>query len=73
MPALDEEESLPPLLKEIKDVFADTEVNFEIIIVDDGSKIPVSSYIQTTNEIKVLTNNYKRGQSYSLFRGRILL
>ena len=45
MPALDEEESLQPLIKETKEVFADDEINFEIIIVDDGSKIPVLSLI----------------------------
>ena len=66
MPALDEEESLQPLIKETKEVFADDEINFEIIIVDDGSKIPVSTYIETTNKIKVLTNNYRMGQSLSL-------
>ncbi len=69
MPALDEEESLQPLIKEIKEVFAEDEINFEIIIVDDGSKIPVSTYIENTNKVKVLTNNYRMGQSYSLFKG----
>lgn len=37
IPAFNEEQCIPQLVKSIREVFANTEYNYEIIIVDDGS------------------------------------
>ncbi len=65
--ALNEEESLPSLIDEINTSVQSLDVNYEIIIIDDFSKIPVNSYI-SGEDIKVLRNSYTRGQSFSLIR-----
>jgi glycosyltransferase involved in cell wall biosynthesis len=69
MPALDEEESLPLLVSDIGKIFQNSQIEYEIIIVDDGSKIPVNSYINETNNLRVFTNTYNKGQSNALFFG----
>jgi len=69
MPSLDEELSVPALLENIHDLFKNKEINYEIIIIDDGSNIPLSSVIDNSENVKILRNQHTRGQSYSLIRG----
>ncbi len=38
IPAYNEEKTLPPVLKEIKDVMGETKYDYEILVTDDGSK-----------------------------------
>jgi len=45
----------------INSVLAQTYKKFEVIVVDDGSSIPVSSYIQSENRIKVIRHKSNRG------------
>ena len=69
MPSLDEELSVPALLENIHDLFKNKEINYEILIIDDGSNIPLSSVIDSSENVKILRNQHTRGQSYSLIRG----
>ena len=69
IPVLNEEVALPLLIEEIKEAFNESNIEFEIVIVDDGSKIKVTDYIKVENNIKILENEYPMGQSFSLFKG----
>lgn len=69
IPSLDEEESLPNLVNEIIVELEEKELDYEIIIVDDGSKINVENLFNSYNKVKVFRNNFTRGQSYSLLYG----
>jgi len=46
LPAYNEEESLPELLERLGEAFADSELPYEIVIVNDGSKDATASIIQ---------------------------
>ncbi len=46
LPAFNEEESLPELLERLGEAFADSELPYEIVIVNDGSKDATASIIQ---------------------------
>ena len=69
LPSLDEELSVPALLDEIHNLFSNNETNYEVIIVDDGSRVTLSSFINEDENVKILRNQYTKGQSYSLLRG----
>lgn len=69
MPSLNEELSVPALVKNINDLIKNKEIQYEIIIIDDGSNIPLSSVIDNSENVKILRNQHTRGQSYSLIRG----
>ena len=60
MPSLDEELSVPALLENIHDLFKNKEINYEIIIIDDGSNIPLSSVIDNSENVKILRNQHTR-------------
>ena len=67
IPVLNEEDNLPNLIDDIYSSLNNLDLNYEIIIVDDFSKIPVSSYLNGKN-LKIFRNSYRRGQSFSLFK-----
>lgn len=67
IPVLDEEQNLPSLIDEIKLTFKAIKINYEIIVVDDCSKIPVSSYISDQN-VKIFRNSFTKGQSFSILK-----
>lgn len=69
MPSLDEELSVPALLKNIHDLFTNTEILYEVIIIDDGSSTPLSSVVSNNENVKIFRNQHTQGQSYSLIRG----
>ena len=69
IPVLNEEAALPLLIDEIKEAFNESNIEFEIVIVDDGSEIKVIDYIKKENNIKILENEYSMGQSFSIFKG----
>ena len=49
IPVLNEEDNLPNLIDDIYSSLNNLDLNYEIIIVDDFSKIPVSSYLNGKN------------------------
>jgi len=67
IPVLNEEDNLPYLIDDIHSSLNNSDINYEIIIIDDFSKIPVNSYLNGKN-IKIFRNAYRRGQSFSLFK-----
>ena len=69
LPSLDEEESLPNLVNEIISEFEEKALTYEIIIVDDGSKVHVDQLFNKYKNVKVIRNRFTRGQSYSLLTG----
>tara|TARA_Y100000389_G_scaffold125696_1_gene123068 strand:- start:1324 stop:2196 length:873 start_codon:yes stop_codon:yes gene_type:complete len=69
MPALDEEEAVPNLISEIEETFSNTEINYEIVIIDDGSNKILSEYISEKKSLKIIRNSYSLGQSESIFKG----
>ena len=69
LPALDEDYSLPLVVNELIEEFETLDLNYEIIIVDDGSVNSVKNYLQESEKLKIFSNQYSRGQSYSLFKG----
>ena len=54
IPALDEEESLPFLLDELYENLDKTGISYEILIIDDGSKLSVSSILEENKNLKNL-------------------
>ena len=69
IPALNEEESIPLLISEIDNELSNTELKYEIIIVDDGSKVSLDSIVPKNKNLKILRNLYTKGQSQSLLKG----
>tara|TARA_Y100000816_G_scaffold292501_1_gene288135 strand:+ start:2588 stop:3472 length:885 start_codon:yes stop_codon:yes gene_type:complete len=67
IPALNEEDNLPSLIKDINSAFESLEVNYEIIIIDDFSQVPVSSYLSHKN-VKIFRNPFTKGQSFSILK-----
>ena len=52
IPALNEEESLPFLLDELYENLDKTGISYEILIIDDGSKLSVSSIVEENKNLK---------------------
>ena len=69
IPALSEEESLPLLVDDIKNCFLSSKIDYEIIIVDDGSQIPVENYIPEDKIIRIIKEPYTKGQSNAILKG----
>ena len=69
LPSLDEEESLPDLVNEIISEFEEKAIAYEIIIVDDGSKVHVDQLFDKYKSVKVIRNRFTKGQSNSLLSG----
>ena len=69
IPALDEDESLPLLVNEIYENLDKTGINYEILVIDDGSRVSVSSILQENENLKILRNKFTKGQSQALLSG----
>ena len=69
IPALNEEESLPFLLDELYENLDKTGISYEILIIDDGSKLSVSSIVEENKNLKIYTNKFTKGQSQALLLG----
>lgn len=68
IPALNEEESIPSLVDELNAELESTNLEFEIIIVDDGSITSLKKIISNPR-VQVLENSFNRGQSFSILKG----
>ena len=73
IPAYDEEENLKPTLEEISGYFEKRQYEYEVIIVDDGSRddtIKIAfSCADLFKNFKVLPNDINRGKGYSIRKG----
>tara|TARA_B100000927_G_C16420408_1_gene451112 strand:+ start:252 stop:1145 length:894 start_codon:yes stop_codon:yes gene_type:complete len=69
IPALNEEESLPFLLDELYENLDKTGISYEILIIDDGSKLSVSSIVEENKNLKIYRNKFTKGQSQALLLG----
>ena len=68
IPALNEEESIPSLVDELNAELESANLDFEIIIVDDGSITSLKKIISNPR-VQVLENSFNRGQSFSILKG----
>ena len=68
IPALNEEESIPSLVNELNAELESANLEFEIIIVDDGSITSLKKIISNPR-VQVLENSFNRGQSFSILKG----
>ncbi len=73
IPAHNEQDSLPHLLKEISSVMHGLEGSFEIVVIDDGSTDStfeiLSNTIHEMSQLRVLRLDSKSGQSAALCAG----
>ena len=73
IPFLDEEESLPELYQQLKDVFTSTKWSYELIFVDDGSQDKGWEFVRFTakNDVSVRAVKFTRnfGKSQALHVG----
>lgn len=69
IPALSEEESLPLLVDGIDNCFSTSNIEYEIIIVDDGSPVKVQSYLTESKKLKIIREPYSKGQSSGILKG----
>jgi len=69
IPALNEEESITNLLKDISQVFEKIDCAYEVIIVDDNSANVLSDFIPEMENLTILRNNIKKGQFASTMKG----
>ena len=68
VPAYSEEENIPNLLNEINKAFSE-DIDFEVIIVDDGSPVSLKEVLKIDNysfNISIISNQYNLGQSKSI-------
>lgn len=68
IPAYSEEENINNLLVEIEKTFKDGD-DFEVILVDDGSPVPLHNVIKKNEyniNMEIVTNKYNLGQSKSI-------
>ncbi len=69
VPALNEEESIPNLLKDIRQVFKKIDCVYEVIIVDDNSTNKLSDFVPEMENLTILRNNIRKGQFASTIKG----
>ena len=69
IPLLNEEDSLPKLLQDIHSSMESSDINYEIILVDDFSDIKVSDVVEESSSLTIIRNDQNLGQSKSLFKG----
>lgn len=67
IPAYNEEHRLPINIVNIIE-YIEKKIEYEIIIVDDGSKSPLKEWMAGSN-IKILRNDINRGKGYSVKKG----
>jgi dolichyl-phosphate beta-glucosyltransferase len=70
IPAYNEEKRIPKSLEEIKRyIDSHLEFEFEVIVVDDGSKDNTINVVQKHDWVKLLTHTPNKGKGYSLREG----
>jgi len=73
VPAYNEEKRIKPTLKKIYDYFEKSRLQFEIIIVDDGSKDDtekvVREFTQTHSEVKLIKHEKNQGKGAAVKTG----
>ena len=73
LPVYNEEESLPELIRELRDVLEEISLTFEILFIDDGSHDGSNAILneaaQKDNRIKVIRFKKNCGQSAALPQG----
>jgi dolichyl-phosphate beta-glucosyltransferase len=78
IPAFNEESRLDSSLKRIVAFFRDRGIEFEVIVIDDGSEDRTDTVAREagrslglSNRIRVLRNSHNRGKGYSVRRGML--
>jgi dolichyl-phosphate beta-glucosyltransferase len=74
IPALNEERRLGPTLEEIRRFFDEKGTDYEVIVIDDGSRdrtseSALSSRVHGSGKLKLLKNEKNMGKGYSVKRG----
>ena len=69
IPALNEEESIPKLLDELYKELGVLNIDYEIILIDDGSKNKLENFVTKNDKLKIIRNNIIKGQGASIFLG----
>ncbi|MEM6979831.1 MAG: glycosyltransferase [Planctomycetota bacterium] len=72
LPAYNEQESLPELLERIGEAFADTEIPYEVVIVDDGSQddtAKIASQMSFQMPIHLLQHKVNQGLGITIRDG----
>ena len=69
MPALNEERSVPFLLKDIYKNLDEADISYEIILVDDGSENNLEKFIEKNDKLRIYRNSYTKGQTQSILYG----
>jgi len=69
IPVFNEEKGIGEVIKEILEEISKTKINYELIIVNDGSTDSTNSILSDIKEIKLLTNLQNIGYGASLKRG----
>ena len=73
LPALNEEKNIKPLIEEIRNYFSNSTINYEIIIVDDGSTDSTGeiadSLSEEDNRIRVIHHNGNLGYGKAIRDG----
>ena len=69
IPALNEEENIPPLLQELSDIFEN--FDYEIILIDDFSDKKLEKTLDSKNypNLVISRNTFRLGQSESILNG----
>lgn len=71
IPAYKEEERLAASLQKINEYFSSHNYNYEIIVVDDGSKDKTSEIAQSFPNVKVLIQEVNKGKGAAVRRGML--
>lgn len=71
IPAYKEEERLAASLQKINEYFSSHNYNYEIIVVDDGSKDKTSEIAQSFPKVKVLIQEVNKGKGAAVRRGML--
>lgn len=69
IPAYNEEKSITQVLSQLKDQLADLDLEYEIIVVNDGSKDKTEDLLKEINFIKLCLHPYNKGYGASLKTG----
>jgi glycosyltransferase involved in cell wall biosynthesis len=69
IPAYNEEHGIDPVLARLGTIMTASEVNYEIIVVDDGSQDNTAATAQQYPEVTVLQHGYNRGYGAALKTG----
>ena len=73
IPAYDEGETIPELLDEVVRVMADLELDYELIVVDDGSSDDtlgvVGNLAKRNPKVRVVRNDPNMGKGYAIKKG----